>query len=143
MGQTSLPLMDPLPGYRFNVFLNKTVMGFQKVTGINREIETEVYREGGLNNMVHVFPKACGGERVLRMERGAYGGVGHPFCMVGERIDGNLSLMVLDGLGKPVKKYLFMGLLVKRWEVGELSADQNGLLIDCFEVCYEDFELLT
>ena len=143
MGQTSLPLMDPLPGYRFNVFLNKTVMGFQKVTGINREIETEVYREGGLNNMVHVFPKACGGERVLRMERGAYGGVGHPFCMVGERIDGNLSLMVLDGMGKPVKKYLFMGLLVKRWEVGELSADQNGLLIDCFEVCYEDFELLT
>lgn len=143
MGQTSLPLMNPLPGYRFNVFLNKTVMGFQKVTGISREIETEVYREGGLNNMVHVFPKACGGERILRMERGAYGGAGHPFCMVGERIDGNLSLMVLDGQGKPMKKYLFMGLLVKRWEVGELSAEQNGLLIDCFEVCYEDLELLT
>lgn len=143
MGQTSLPLMDPLPGYRFNVFLNKEVMGFQKVTGISREIETEVYHEGGLNNMVHVFPKACGGKRVLRMERGAYGGVGHPFCMVGERIDGNLSLMVLDNQGLPVKKYLFMGLLVKRWEVGELSAEQNSLLIDCFEVCYEDFELLS
>lgn len=109
MGQTSSPLMDPLPGYRFNVFLNRDVMGFQRVTGISREIETEVYREGGLNNMVHVFPKACGGERVLRMERGAYGGVGHPFCMVGERIDGNLSLMVLDNQGRPVKKYLLWG----------------------------------
>lgn len=141
MGELSLPLKDPLPGYRFNVFLNETVMGFQKVTGIRREIETEVYREGGLNTMVHVFPKACGGERVLRMERGAYGGMGHPFCMVGERLKGNLSLMVLDNQGAPVKKFLFMGLLVKRWEVGELSAEQNTLLIDCFEVCYEDFEL--
>lgn len=142
MGQLSLPLADPLPGYRFNVFLNELVLGFQKVTGISREIETEVYREGGLNTMVHVFPKCCSAERVLRMERGAYGGVSHPFCTVGERLEGNLNLMVLDGLGSPVKKYLFMGLLAKRWEVGELSAEQNILLIDCFEVCYEDFEVL-
>ncbi len=142
MGQLSLPLADPLPGYRFHVYLNETVLGFQKVTGISREIETEVYREGGLNTMVHVFPKCCGGERVLRMERGAYGGVSHPFCAVGERMEGNLNLMVLDGMGSPVKKYLFTGLLVKCWEVGELSAEQNILLIDCFEVCYEDFELL-
>ena len=143
MGQQSSPSMDPLPGYRFNVFLNETILGFQKVTGISREIETEVYREGGLNTMVHVFPKSCGGERVLRMERGAYGGRGHPFYMVGERLDGSLSLMILDHQGMPVKKYLFMGLLVKRWEVGSLSAEQNSLLIDCFEVCYEDFELLS
>ncbi len=142
MGQVSLPFASPLPGYRFIVFLNEMVLGFRKVTGIDREIETEVYREGGLNTMVHVFPKACSGERVLCMEKGAYGGVGHPFCMVGERLEGNLSLMVLSSLGLPVKSYLFTGLLVKKWEVGELSAEQNSLLIDRFEVCYEDFELL-
>ncbi len=143
MGQMSLPFANPLPGYRFIVFLNEMVLGFQKVTGIDREIETEVYREGGLNTMVHVFPRACSGERILRMEKGAFGGVGHPFCMVGERLEGNLSLMVLDNLGLPVKSYLFTGLLVKKWEVGELSAEQNSLLIDRFEVCYEDFELLS
>lgn len=143
MGQLSLPLADPLPGYRFIVYLNEMVLGFQKVTGMNREIETFVYHEGGLNTMVHVFPKECTGERILRMEKGAYGGVGHPFCMVGEKLEGNLSLMVMDNFGIPLKSYLFTGLLVKKWEVGELSAEQSGLLIDHFEVCYEDFEVIS
>lgn len=142
MGQLSLPPVSPLPGYRFIVYLNETVLGFQKVTGMGREIETEVYHEGGLNTMPHVFPKACGGEQVLRMEKGAYGGVGHPFCMVGERLEGSLSLMVVDHLGTPLKSYLFTGLLVKKWEIGELSAEQSGLLIDRFEVCYEDFTVV-
>lgn len=143
MGQSSLPLTDPLPGYRFIVYLNEMMLGFQKVTGMNREIETLVYHEGGLNTMVHVFPKTCVGERILRMEKGAYSGAGHPFCMAGERMEGNLSLMVMDNQGIPLKSYLFTGLLVKKWEVGELSAEQNGLLIDRFEVCYEDFEVLA
>lgn len=143
MGQLSLPLADPLPGYRFIVYLNEMVLGFQKVTGMSREVEMFVYHEGGLNTMVHVFPKACTGERILRMEKGTYGGVGHPFCQVGEKLEGNLSLMVMDNLGTPLKSYLFTGLLVKKWEVGELSAEQNSLLIDHFEVCYEDFEVIS
>ncbi len=142
MGQLSLPQQDPIPGYRFIVFLNEAVLGFQQVTGISREIETEVYHEGGLNTMAHVFPKTCGGEQVLRMEKGAYSGSGHPFCMVGEKLEGSLSLMVVDQKGAPLKSYLFTGLLVKKWEVGELSATQNSLLIDRFEVCYEDFEVV-
>ena len=47
--------------------------------------------------------------------------------------------MVMDNLGNPLKSYSFTGLLVKKWEVGELSAEQNSILIDSFEVCYEDF----
>ena len=50
--------------------------------------------------------------------------------------------MVMNNLGKPLKSYLFTGLLVKKWAVGELSAEQSGLLIDRFEVCYEDFEVI-
>ena len=142
MGQLSLPFIEPIPGYRFIVFLNGLILGFQKVSGLNREVETEVYHEGGLNTKVHVFPKACGGEQVLRMEKGTYGGVEHPFSLVGERLDGALNLIVMDNFGVPLKSYLFMGLIVKKWEVGELSAEQNGLLIDRFEVSYEEFEVV-
>ena len=60
---------------------------------MSREIETEVYREGGLNTEVHIFPKAFSGERVLRMEKGAYSGEEHIFCMPGERLDGVLNLV--------------------------------------------------
>lgn len=139
MESLSFPIRDPVPGYRFVIFLNGLIMGFQKVTGMSREIETEVYREGGLNTEVHIFPKACGGERVLRMEKGTYSGGRHIFCLAGERLEGVLNLVVTGSLGNPLKSYIFTGLLVKKWEVGELSAEQNSVLIDSFEVCYEDF----
>lgn len=142
MGQLSLPLMKTIPGYRFAVYLGGMLLGFQKISGMSREIETEVYREGGLNTRVHVFPKYCGGEQVLRMEKGVCGGLVHPFCTAGARIGGALNLIVMDGSGIPLKSYLFTGLLVKKWEVSELGAQQNGLLIDRFEVSYEEFEVV-
>lgn len=76
MEQLSLPFTDPIPGYRFIVFLNSIIMGFQKVSGISREVETETYHEGGLNTSVHIFPKYCSGERILRMEKGVCRGGG-------------------------------------------------------------------
>jgi len=143
MGQISYPFgIDPIPGYRFVVYLNGLVMGFQKVSGMVREIETEVYREGGLNTMVHVFPKYCEAQQILRLEKGIYGGVGHLFYMVGCEIPGALNLVVMDNLGRPLKSYLFTGLIVKKWEIGELSAEQNSLLIDHFEISYEEFQVV-
>ncbi len=139
MGQSLLPVTDPIPGYRFNVFLNDMIMGFQKVSGIGSEMETEVYREGGLNTGVHVFPKAFEKERTLRLEKGTCRGEGHLFCRVGARLEGPLNLVVMDHQGNPLKSYLFTGLVVKAWEVGELSAEQSGILTDRFEVSYESF----
>lgn len=141
MRQSLLPITDPIPGYRFSVFLNDMIMGFQKVSGIGREVETETYHEGGLNTRVHVFPKYCSKERILRMEKGACRGIEHPFCLVGERLEGPLNLIVMDNQGNPLKSYLFSGLTLKTWEVGELSAEQNSILTDRFEVSYEDFEV--
>ncbi len=138
-----LPFMDPIPGYRFIVFLNSFVMGFQKVSGISRQVETETYHEGGLNTSVHIFPRYCSGERILRMEKGVCRGLEHPFCLTGIRLEGPLNLIVMDSSGIPLKSYLFTGLLLKTWEVGELSAEQNGILTNCFEVSYEDFVVKT
>jgi len=143
MAQSSLPSVSPIPGYRFIVFYNEAILGFQKVTGMSTEIETEVYHEGGLNTKAHIFPKTCSGERVLCMEKGAYQGEDPLFCLAGERLEGMLILVVMDNQGSPLKSYLFTGLMVKKWEVGELSADQNSILIDRFEVCYEEFEMVN
>lgn len=141
MGQSSLPFTDPIPGYRFGVYLSDTHMGFQKVSGIRRAMETEVYHEGGLNTSVHVFPKSCGAEQILRMEKGICRLTEHPFCLIGKRIEEPLTLSVMDNAGVPLKVYLFMGLVLKTWEVGELSAEQNSILLDRFEISYEDFEV--
>ena len=142
MGQLSLPISDPIPGYRFVVFLNSMIMGFQKVSGISSGVETETYHEGGLNTSVHIFPKYCSAERVLRMEKGVCRGVEHPFCATGMRLEGPLNLIVMDNKGVPLKNYLFTGLILKEWQVGELSAEQNCILTDRFEVSYENMVLV-
>ena len=127
MEQLSLPVMDPIPGYRFIVFLGNIIMGFQKVSGISREVEPEAYHEGGLNTSVHIFPKYCSSERILRMEKGVCKGLEHPFSLTGVRLEGPLNLIVMDNTG----------LILKSWEVGELSAEQNSILTNSFAVSYE------
>ncbi|MCM1100736.1 MAG: phage tail protein [Clostridium sp.] len=143
MAQQAFPYYtDPLPGYRFIVSLNSLLMGFQKITGIGMQAETETYREGGMNSTVHIFPKFCGDGQVLCLEKGIYAGQENPLYPVGCRIPGVLSVMVTDHQGVPAKIYLFSGLIVKSWEIGEMSAEQNGILIDRFEVLYEDFRMV-
>jgi len=143
MEQLSLPDVNPIPGYRFIAFLNNIIMGFQKVSGISRDVETETYHEGGLNTSVHVFPRYCSKERILHMEKGVCKGVEHPFCLTGVRLEGPLNLIVMDNQGIPLKSYLFTGLILKAWEVGELSAEQNSILTNSFEVSYENFVVIA
>ncbi len=143
MEQLSLPNVNPIPGYRFIAFLNNIIMGFQKVSGISRGVETETYHEGGLNTSVHVFPKYCNSERILRMEKGVCKGLEHPFCLTGVRLEGPLNLIVMDNQGVPLKSYLFTGLILKAWEVGELSAEQSSILTNSFEVSYENFIVIA
>lgn len=143
MSKKSFPSsMDPLPGYRFIVSLNNILMGFQKITGMRSQIETETIQEGGLNTRVHVLPKSCSAEQILRLEKGIYAGQINPLCLVGQKIPGVLNVMVMDNQRKPLKTYLFTELIVKSWEVGEMSADQNGILVDHFEISYEDFQMV-
>lgn len=143
MGQLSFPSgMEPIPGYRFIVFLDGILMGFRKFSGIVREVETETYQEGGLNTSVHVFPKACTAEHIITLEKGTYGGIQHSFSRVGQRLDGVLNLVIMDNLGLPLKSYVLTGLIIKKWEIGELSAENNDIVIDRFEISYEDFQVV-
>lgn len=132
----SIPI-KPAAAYRFSIIVNDIEMGFQRVSGIVREAGIETYQEGGLNDRVHIFPKQ-GGEAVLSLERGVYRGDKLPFYLVGERL-GSLHLSVLNSEGTPLKSYMFSNILVKKWEVGEMSAQNSEVLIERFEVCYEEF----
>lgn len=131
--------MDPLAAYSFHVWLGPLEFGFSKLSGLSREAETTTYQEGGLNDRVHVLRgpvKNCG---TLRLERGAYAGEFFPFYLAGERlaIPMRIEIHGPDGMGPLGKIYTLTGLVVKKWEVGDLDALQNTLLIDRFEVNYE------
>lgn len=49
---------DPYFGHRFRVEVDGLLIGgFSEVTGLQAEIDTEEYQEGGVNNHVHRLPK--------------------------------------------------------------------------------------
>jgi len=131
--------MDPLGAYTFQVFLGSRSFGFSKASGLSRETETTVYQEGGVNDRVHVLRGPVKNPGVLRLERGAYAGEYFPFYMAGERLAQPMRIEARapGGLFPLGKFYTLTGLVVKKWEAGELDALQNTLLIDRFELSYE------
>lgn len=131
--------MDPLAAYTFRVFLGSLVFGFSKVSGLSREFETTVYQEGGVNDRVRVLRGPVKNPGLLRLERGAYAGEFFPFYLAGERLSQSMRIEVrAPGLLRLLGKfYTVTGLMVKKWEVGELDAMQNTILIDRFELSYE------
>jgi len=134
---------DPLAAFQFQVVLGKETYGFSKLSGLQRERNITTYQEGGLNGYVHLFPGPAKSGGTLKLERGAYAGENFPFYLTGER----LSIPMRVEVWNPSKRqqidkcYTLTGLIVKRWEVGELDALQNALLIDRFELDYEEISV--
>lgn len=131
--------IDPLAAYNFHIRLGALEFGFAKASGLRREAEPVTYQEGGLNDRVHVLPgpvKSCG---TLHLERGAYAGEYFPFYLVGEKLSIPLRLEIWNEANSMFggKVYTLTGLVVKKFEVGELDASQNILLIDRFDLNYE------
>jgi len=130
----------PLTAFRFRVILGAKDFGFSKLSGLGRERPSTTYQEGGLNDCVHVFPgpaAACG---TVRLERGVYAvpdGTPLPFYLVGERLKEPMDIELWSGGEQVEKSYCLSGLVVKKWEVGELDALQSTLLIDRFELDYQ------
>ena len=98
-----------------------------------------VYQEGGINDRVHVLRAPAKTPGTLRMERGAYAGEFFPLYLAGERLFLPMRIEVRSPDGLPLlgKFYTVTGLVVKKWEAGELDALQNTILIDRFELNYE------
>lgn len=130
---------SPLAAFRFRVMLGEIAFGFSKISGLQRERPTVTYQEGGLNDQVHVFPGPVQNCGTVRLERGAYAGESFPFYLTGERLLLPMRVEVWNPLNwnKIDKCYTLTGLIVKKWEAGELDALANTLLIDRFELDYE------
>ncbi len=136
-------MSDPLSAFRFRVVMEKEEYGFSKISGLQQERPTVTYQEGGLNDCVHVFPGPASSCGTVRLERGVYAGAELPFYLVGETLPKHMTIVIWSGADKKKvdKCYRLSGLVVKKWEVGELDALQNTLLIDRFELDYQSLSI--
>jgi len=142
----------PVVAHRFMVnFLFNTIpapldIAFQRVSGLSRELEVSQYREGGENaRNLWLAEKINHGSLVL--ERGVANAsvLTTQFDRVLRRessLWANVVILLLNASNIPVTTWTLTHALPVRWQVGDLDASNNTVLINTLELRYQDMRIL-
>ncbi|MDR1322127.1 MAG: hypothetical protein LBK56_11980 [Gracilibacteraceae bacterium] len=116
----------------------------KSVRAFTRELEYEIYQEGGLNDYVHMLRKPITKPFILEVER--YAGTDYidPLPLGADLI---LPLILLvsrnaDRFYAPTRTYTFTGCTVTKKVYGELNAEHSGLLTDIVTIAYHELVCL-
>lgn len=131
---------DPYLGFRFLVEIDALVVaGFSSVSGLEIELETEEYEEGGVNTHSHALPKRFGHPNVV-LERGLTDSTELVEWIEDvrngtiERRNGRIVL--LDSNGEETWGWEFRDAYPVTWAGPELGADQSEVAIERLELAH-------
>lgn len=138
-----------MPSSNFVLAIGKELLSFSKVTNISKALEYDTIAEGGLNTMVHTFSKPKQQQETLILEKGvnvsrskdnsAYSDLK---LKIGGRIGQAVTLVVLGNEEGHNRYYSFDEGVVTKWEIGNLDASGNEVLIERFEIAHSGLEEL-
>jgi phage tail-like protein len=132
---------DPYPSFRFLVEIESiSIASFSEVSGLQVEMETEAYREGGVNNFVHTFPKGIK-HQPLVLKRGITDSY-DLWDWYKEVIDGVISrkdvtVVLMDSSGNEKKRWFFLNAYPIKWTGPTLKADSNTIAIESIELAHQ------
>lgn len=123
--------------YHFWVFIGVLKISFTKVSGFEQDIDKESFVEGGVNDygVQLVVPKKE--RRILRMERGLQ--TWSPVLTrmkPGVAIPLGITIIMMNDRNIPVHTYHVSDCIVTKWEIGDIDANSQTVLIETFEVSY-------
>lgn len=136
---------EPIGAYNFVVMIDKSKIGFSKISSFEVGYESEVLVEGGVNGKVQSLYSPQKNEGTVVMERGAISAANKNDMDLLQKLRAevkipNASIGVMDTAGKLVKFYALRNLKVKKWKLSDLDASQSSFLIESFEFAYEEIE---
>lgn len=138
--------VDPYPGFRFHVEIDALlVAGFHAVEGLEVELETEEYEEGGVNHHVHVLPKRLTYSN-LTLTRGVtdsdelWDWLAQSIHGPSERKNGRIVL--LDSTGVEAAAWEFLEGYPVRWEGPEFSAAESEVAVEALEIAHHGIRKL-
>ncbi|GMQ48614.1 phage tail protein [Vibrio sp. 10N] len=135
----------PLPAFYFSVVIdsNDDDSAFQEVSGIETQVETEEYREGG-NNLTYHLPKAIKSSN-LTLKRGIADSSSALIQWCQEILDAQLSsaittktvsVRLLDETGSPCRVWELYNAYPVKWRVEGFNSTKNEVAIEEIEICY-------
>lgn len=132
--------------FLFNYIPAPLDIAFQRVSGLSRELEVSQVREGGENaRNFWLAEKVSHGS--LLLERGVTTAslLTTQFDRVLRREStqwANVVILLLDASALPVTSWTLSHALPVRWQVGDLDASSNTVLINSLELRYQDMRIL-
>jgi phage tail-like protein len=132
---------DPYFSFRFRVEIdNVIVANVSEVSGLQIEIETENYREGGVNNFVHSFSKGVKYQPLVLKK-----GLTDPDflwrwyeAVRTKRITRkNVAIILMDSIGTDKRRWTFQGAYPIKWTGPALKADSNTIAFESIELVHQ------
>ncbi|HEX7242938.1 MAG TPA: phage tail protein [Longimicrobiaceae bacterium] len=132
---------DPYLAVNFLVEIEGLVVGgFQEVTGLQVETETEDYREGGVNQYVHRLAGPTRYPQNLVLKKGLtdveslWGW--HQDVVHGNIVRKNGSIYLLDRMRIPAMWWNFTGAYPVKWSGPDLRAEQGAVAVEQVELVH-------
>ena len=149
-----MALLYPPVGFHFLVRFEGLLLkypgipdiGFQSVSGINAQINTEEYHEGGENRFKHKLPNPATYQNLV-LKRG---------MLIGSQLmqwfkesvetftfDANdITVILMNGDHIPIQGWNFINAYPVKWNISDFNAEQASIVIDTIEFAYQYFRRL-
>lgn len=126
--------------YRFWVELDGLLTaGFTEVSGLQSEIETHEYQEGGLNQYSHHFPKRVKYPNLV-LKRGISGSDElwnwYSAVIAGQYQRKNGSIILMNQAGHEVQRWNFFNAFPVKWSGPDFNAARNEIGIETLELTH-------
>lgn len=133
------------PAFHFEIEIGGIAQAYvTSVQGLEAEIETETYREGGLNDFEHKFYKGTKYPPLV-LKKGMT--TSHLLwewfseCSQGiiTRKNCTIRLLNMNDYDKVFEEWTFLGCFPVKWTGPELTADKSAVAIETLEFVYQGF----
>lgn len=131
---------DPFLDARFLIEIDSLVVaGFSEVSGLEVELETEEYAEGGVNTYTHSLPKQFDYPNLV-LERGVTDSR-TLWQWVEDALNGrierkNVRVILLDSVGQERWGWEFREAYPVKWAGPELDADRASVAVETLELTH-------
>ncbi|WP_428667712.1 phage tail protein [Runella sp.] len=130
----------------FSISSNRNDVRFQSVSGLSVEYEMENYREGGENRFEHKLPVRTKYSD-LALKRGMLtDSAVTQWCMNAFRdrifVPADLAIILMNEQSQPLKVWNVSRAIPKKWQIADLNANENALVIETLELTYQYFTLM-
>ena len=129
----------------FGISRNKDDVRFQSVSGLSVEYDMEEYKEGGENRFTHKLPvRTKYADLVLKRGMLTNSDV-LDWCLKAFRDRDfqarDLNVILMNEKSEPLRSWKIANAIPKKWQVSDLNANENSLVIETLELSYRYYSI--